>query len=71
MLPPSGFNAVLCIIWQQDKDRESFVKVKSKSLNSLIKYSESSTCDKLKEYLVKQFDQVFHMFWYAKIVGVT
>ena len=59
MPPPSGFNAALCITYQQDEDRESVAKVKSKGLNSLIKYNETRTCDKLKEYLVKQVDQEF------------
>ena len=56
---PSGFSATLCIVYQQYEDRETLVKVKSKGLNSLIKYSKSRAHDELKEYLVQQVDQEF------------
>ena len=59
MLSPSGSNAALCFICQQDEDRESLAKLKSKGLNSLIKYSKSRACDEMKEHLVKQADQEF------------
>ena len=49
ILPPSGFNAPLCIICQQDEDGESLVEVKSKGLDSLIKYSKSRAYDELKK----------------------
>ena len=48
MLPPSGFNAAISVVVQQDEDRGSLVKVTSKGLNSLIKYSESKACDEQK-----------------------
>ena len=51
MLPLFGFNAALCVTYQQDEDRECLVKVKSKGLYRLIKDSESRACNEPKEYL--------------------
>ena len=38
-------------ICHQNEDRENIFKVKTKGLHSLIKYSESRTCDGLKKHI--------------------
>ena len=45
MLLPSGFNAAFCIVCQQDEDRESLVKVKSKYSDIQPPYSRTTICD--------------------------